>query len=276
MAIHDYGMAISVPRHPWYADGRNGFLEIARRRGWGSHCHEYAEVFWCESGAATHHVNGRDIRITAGDVVCIRPDDIHAAAPDAADFTIVNLTFLPAAVRELADRHGEAWPWRADPLPLHLHLPPRRMERLHAWAAELAARPASRLDLEAFLLDLARLLAEGGGGADPLPLWLREAIESLREPRHLAGGTVALARLAGRDPAHVNRVLRRCLGRTATDVVTELRLDRAAAELRLGEQPVAEIADLVGLSNLSHFYERFRARFGVTPGRYRQAAQQLG
>jgi len=269
-------MAISVPRHPWYADGRDGFLEIARRRGWGSHCHEYAEVFWCESGSAMHHINGQDVRLSAGDVVCIRPDDIHASTPDSTDFTIVNLTFLPASVGELALRHGDMWPWRSGALPLHIHLPPRRMERLHAWAADLATRRASRLDLEAFLLDLARMLAEGGGGADPLPRWLREALEALREPAQLAGGTVALARLAGRDPAHVNRVLRRCLGRTATDLVTELRLDRAAAELRLSDQPVADIAGLVGLANLSHFYERFRARFGVTPARYRQAAQQQG
>lgn len=223
-----------------------------------------------------HHINGQDVRLSAGDVVCIRPDDIHASTPDSTDFTIVNLTFLPASVGELALRHGDMWPWRSGALPLHIHLPPRRMERLHAWAADLATRRASRLDLEAFLLDLARMLAEGGGGADPLPRWLREALEALREPAQLAGGTVALARLAGRDPAHVNRVLRRCLGRTATDLVTELRLDRAAAELRLSDQPVADIAGLVGLANLSHFYERFRARFGVTPARYRQAAQQQG
>jgi AraC family cel operon transcriptional repressor len=269
-------MAISVPRNPWYSDGRHGFLEIARRRGWGSHCHEYAEVFWCESGSAIHHVNGQEFAISAGDVVCIRPDDIHAAHANSTAFTIINLTFLPETVAELAGRHGSAWPWREGPLPVHVHLPPRRMERLHAWAAELAAKQSTRLDLEAFLLDLTRMLAEGGDGADPLPRWLREALETLRELDHLSGGTAALARLAGRDPAHVNRVLVRYLGRTATQVVTELRLDRAAAELRLGDLPVAAIADRVGLANLSHFYERFNQRFGVTPARYRQAAQQTG
>jgi AraC-like DNA-binding protein/mannose-6-phosphate isomerase-like protein (cupin superfamily) len=267
-------MAISANRHPWNRDGRFGFLEIGRRRAWGQHTHEYAEVFWCESGSAIHQVNGQESRVSAGDVVCIRPDDMHAAIPDPGGFTIVNLTFQPATVAGLAERHAATWPWRPGPLPMQVHLPPRRMERLHAWSAELAVRRATLLDLETFLLDLARMLAEGGGEADPLPPWLREAIERLRDPERLAGGTPALARLAGRDPAHINRVLRRCLGRTATDLVTELRLDRAAAELRMGDRPVAEIAGLVGLANLSHFYERFQARFGATPARYRQAAQQ--
>lgn len=267
-------MTIPLYRQPWNHDGREGYLEIGRRWAWGKHTHEYAEVFWCESGSAVHHINGHDIPITAGDVICIRPDDIHAATAEPGRFTIINLTFQPATVAALAERHAASWPWRPGPLPLQVHLPPRRMERLHAWAAELASRRASLLDLETFILDLARMLAEGGSGADALPRWLRGALEAMREPDNLAGGTVALARLAGRDPAHVNRVLRRCTGRTATDLVTELRLDRAAAELRLGELPVAEIAGQVGLANLSHFYQRFHARFGATPARYRQAAQQ--
>lgn len=269
-------MATFLQRHSWHSDGRYGFLEIARRHGWGQHCHDYAEVFWCESGSAVHHVNGHEVRLAAGDVVCMRPNDIHAASGDSAEFTIVNLTFQPEAVADLAKRHVETWPWRDGPLPLQIHLSPRRMERLHAWSAELAARQSTLLDLEAFLLDLTRLLAEGADGADPLPHWLREALETFREPEHLAGGTAALARLAGRDPAYVNRVLQRCLGRTATQLVTELRLDRAAAELRLSDHPVAEVAELVGLANLSHFYARFHERFGVTPARYRQAAQQSG
>lgn len=267
-------MAIPVYRNDWNLDGRTGFLEIGRRRGWGQHCHDYAEVFWCESGSAIHHINGHDIPVKAGDVICIRPDDIHAATPDPGGFAIINLTFLLASATAVAERHATIWPWRAGPLPMQVHLTPRHMERLHAWTAELATKSPTALDLETFLLDLMRMLAEGGGESDPRPLWLREAMEHLRDPEHLAGGTAALARLAGRDPAHVNRVVQRCLGRTATELITELRLDRAAAELRMGEQPVADIAHLVGLANLSHFYQRFQGRFGVTPARYRQAAQQ--
>jgi AraC family cel operon transcriptional repressor len=267
-------MATSVTRNDWNLDGRTGHLEIGRRRGWSLHCHQYAEVFWCESGSATHHINGHDILVKAGDIVCIRPDDIHAATPDAGGFAIINLTFLLASATAVAERHVDIWPWRAGPMPLHAHLTPRRMERLHAWTTELAAKQPTALDLETFLLDLMRMLAEGGGETDPRPLWLREAMEHLRDSEHLAGGTAALARLAGRDPAYVNRVLQRCLGCTATELVTELRLDRAAAELRLGEQSVADIAERVGLANLSHFYQRFQDRFGVTPARYRHAAQQ--
>lgn len=268
-------MAISLPRQHWNLDGRTGHLEIGRRRGWSLHCHEYAEVFWCESGSAIHHVNDHDILLQAGDVVCIRPDDIHAATPKPEGFTIINLTFQLDSVVGLAQRHADIWPWRAGPLPLHVHVSPRRMERLHAWTADLATRQATALDLETFLLDLMRTLAEGGGEADPMPIWLRNALEEfLRDPRHLAGGTLALARLAGRDPAHVNRVLQRSIGRTATELLTDVRLDRAAAELRMSDLSVAVIAEQIGLANLSHFYQRFQARFGVTPARYRAAAQQ--
>jgi transcriptional regulator GlxA family with amidase domain len=69
-------------------------------------------------------------------------------------------------------------------------------------------------------------------------------------------------------------VIRRCTGNTATDLVCGLRLDRAAADLRLSDAPVATIASAVGLPNLGYFYHCFHARFGTTPDRYRRAARQ--
>ena len=56
-------------------------------------------------------------------------------------------------------------------------------------------------------------------------------------------------------------------------MVADLRLDHAAAALRMSDRAIAAIADEVGLANLGHFYARFRARFGTTPRRYRLGAR---
>jgi transcriptional regulator GlxA family with amidase domain len=94
------------------------------------------------------------------------------------------------------------------------------------------------------------------------------------DPRWLPGGVPALARLVGRGVDHLNRVVRAGQGRTATELVTAMRLDWAASALRMGDRPIADIAADVGLANLGHFYRCFRARFGATPRRYRLAAWQ--
>jgi len=75
--------------------------------------------------------------------------------------------------------------------------------------------------------------------------------------------------VAGRSREHVNRVDRATSGRTATELVNETRLTRAAAELTMTDDPIARIAVARGLPNLSHFYRLFNERFGTTPRRFR-------
>jgi len=57
-------------------------------------------------------------------------------------------------------------------------------------------------------------------------------------------------------------------GRSYTDVVGELRLQKAFDELTTGEpdgRTILQIALATGFSDISHFNRRFRARFGDTP-----------
>ncbi len=242
------------------------------------HTHEYAEVFWCETGAGVHHVNGQAAPLAVGDVVFVRPADIHSGqAVGRAGLTFVNVSFPAAPMRSLAARFAaDEWPWRPGPLPLHIRLPPRRMERLHTWTDELSAPGQRRLDVESFLLDIARLVTKPPEHdvAAGLPVWLREALEIFTDQRHLAGGTAQLAHLAGRGQAHLNRLVRASQGRTSTDLVNTVRMTWAATALRMSDRPIADIAATCGLAHLGHFYAMFKARFGVTPRRYRFAAWQ--
>jgi AraC family cel operon transcriptional repressor len=76
--------------------------------------------------------------------------------------------------------------------------------------------------------------------------------------------------LAHHGPDHVRRVLRRAVGLTATELVNRMRLDHAAAALRMAEKPVLAIAQEVGMPHAGHFYRCFRARFGLAPAAYRR------
>ena len=53
------------------------------------------------------------------------------------------------------------------------------------------------------------------------------------------------------------------------------RMKRATVLLEASEQPVYEIADEVGITNLTSFYERFRAWAGCTPSQWRRRAQKV-
>jgi AraC family cel operon transcriptional repressor len=275
-------MTTSIPTVQWVSDNLGqGPLWIARHtynagNGWGMHQHDFAELFWIESGSGWHQLNGDEHVLRVGDVVCLRPADRHASRAGADGLAVVNVSFLPRAVSALANRHRKQWPWHhLDPAARRTHLAPARMERLHAWTAELSRRRTQELDLECFLMEVMRLFNEPAAAETVgFPAWLAEALAVFSDPVHLAGGVPQLAHLAGRGIDHLNRVVRHCTGATATALVTGLRLDYAASELRLSDRPIAQLAEAVGLPNLGHFYRLFHQRFGTTPDRYRRAARQ--
>jgi len=293
--VQTYAVAVSPPSLPYVHSplereipSRGQPLKIVRHvfpagGAFGRHDHEFAEVFWCENGSGFHDIGHRLIPMGPGDLAFVRPELIHAGRAGPKGWTFVNVSFPSQVLHDLESRYSgdpasddaPGWPWRRGE-PLHIHLNPRRMERLHEWAADLAVPGQHERDLACFLLDLARIAARTGGpdAAAGLPGWLREALEVFADPHHLRGGTKTLAKLTGRRADRINRVVRTHQNRTATDLVNAMRLDAAATALRMGDQPVAEIAADCGLTNLGHFYRIFAARYRATPARYRREAWQ--
>ncbi len=70
-------------------------------------------------------------------------------------------------------------------------------------------------------------------------------------------------------PAYLSSLFSKRTGDTITAHLQNTRLDRAAALLISGNQPVAKIGATVGYPNYSHFCRLFRRRFHVTPTDYR-------
>jgi AraC family cel operon transcriptional repressor len=256
---------------------------LGRRSGGASfrgtpHTHDFAEVLWIERGPLAHLVNGERRLLEDGDVVFVRPDDVHTFKPVAGrPFTQVNVAFADETLGALQQRYfrDASWVWTSGALPTTHRLDRVQLARLSELATLLVAGPPSRLLLERFLLELLHDLVEPPPRS-ALPPWLTDAIRRLAgDPDALARGVLGLASLAGRSREHVNRVIRAQTGQTATSVVNEVRLNQAATQLRMTDRPIVRIANDCGIPNLSHFYRLFNARFGVTPRQYRLGHQTL-
>jgi len=79
----------------------------------------------------------------------------------------------------------------------------------------------------------------------------------------------ALAHTAGLSMAHFSRQFHRAFGEPPHQYVITRRMERAAALLVAGDQPIAEIGRSVGLRSVGSFTTMFGRRFGVSPGAYR-------
>src|SRR5260370_25572975 len=82
-----------------------------------------------------------------------------------------------------------------------------------------------------------------------------------------------LARLCNMSRATFARHFQESLGRSANDLLTDIRMTLAANELGTSLTSTAAVADMVGYQSEAAFQRAFKQRMGVTPARWRRAAR---
>ena len=80
-----------------------------------------------------------------------------------------------------------------------------------------------------------------------------------------------MARAAGLSRAHFSREFRRTFGESPHSYLLTRRLERAAAQLRMTDRPVAEVCWSVGWNSLGSFTTSFTRTYGMSPTVYRAA-----
>jgi len=85
-----------------------------------------------------------------------------------------------------------------------------------------------------------------------------------------------LADLCGMSRATFMRHFQDRLGRSALDLLTDLRMSLAANELRKPAVSTETVAEAVGYQSVSAFRRVFTERIGVTPGEWRRLAHNAG
>ena len=88
--------------------------------------------------------------------------------------------------------------------------------------------------------------------------------------RRSASTLQELAHDVGYSTSHLSRKLYKEWGEPPGRALRNCRLDEAARQLRAGTLPVSSIGAFAGYDSTSAFCRAFKARFGITPTKYRQ------
>jgi AraC-like DNA-binding protein len=171
-------------------------------------------------------------------------------------------------------RHASLAPFeRALSRSRHFERGPELQLARRLYAEFRSADTAAPLAVEGLLLELLALVARSNGsaGRQDAPAWARRAYDLLESGYVGSLSLAPIAREVGVHPATLARGFRRAYGCTIGEMQRQLRLDLAARQLALTEQPLAAVAQQAGFFDQSHFTNAFRRRFGTTPLRYRRA-----
>lgn len=86
--------------------------------------------------------------------------------------------------------------------------------------------------------------------------------------------TERMAEHFGITPQYLRRQFRKETGQPVVEYFNVIRLERAKELLITTQQDVAEIVAQIGYIDVSSFIRKFKARFGVTPGKFREMHQR--
>jgi AraC-like DNA-binding protein len=263
---------VRAPGEEWVAYDADRTTGIERMRArfvhhaYDRHAHETYAIGMTEAGSQTFTCRGVRHATEPGAIMLFNPTDLHDGRATTGDGFIYRMLYVPvAAVR----RHLGREPVFARPMAVD-----RPTARLVATLYDVLGPEGSALDRDDRMLRLlVRLAARYAGVAEPmLPGGDDRAVLRVRDRLHDAPGEETtldeLAALAGMSRFQLTRLFQRRFGLAPSIYLRLLRLERAKQLLAAGEAPAAVAASL-GFADQAHLTRRFKAAYGLTPGRYR-------
>ena len=254
--------------------------ELAMRFPERAHDHDYFEVFLIEKGRTKHWINGEMQTLEPGQLMFIRPTDVHAfCANRTMGCQILNVMFRVETAVHLADRYRETLAGQffaaTEPMPELHSLGAARFERAVNVMQQLKTANRSLARIEEFLLTLANRVADVSSRVDArAPGWFAAACSAAKSPEVFRRGVAGFIEACGRSHEHVCRTSHEVLGVTPTAYINQIRIEHAAHLLSSDDIQIERVAEACGFENTSYFYRLFRRQYGATPRAYRLRHQK--
>ncbi len=242
------------------------------------HTHEdFTELVYIKSGSGMASIDGQQYMIQKGDILSIRPHQVHSNLP--MPLLCVSNCLVSSSL--LHKKSGLFEPCIAYDNTLNLsqilHLTGETMLKAEALIEEISLEARGRQPYypEALLCKLNELLIllrrfEQGSTTHGLQKALAATIDYVHE--HFDTVTLAEAAAVGSyNPTYFSRLFRNTMGQYFTEYVNKLRVNRAMFLLLTSEIPIEDISIKVGFKSKIHFYDVFRKYTGLTPGAIRKA-----
>lgn len=239
------------------------------------HDHDFAELFWVESGEIIHHTMEKAQRCKPGDLLLIEPQHRHGFEALSQPGVFINLAFHADTLHHMRASYGNdpQWTWPASETPLLRQLDHHDRQACTNMVTNLPTqiKPWQRDQLLLSILSRCRLPNQGRWAN--CPAWLQQGLEELEQKGDFTDALGDLTHTCGRTREHVAREIRRCLHKRPVDIINTLRMELAAKLIGNHGYPLAEVVKQVGLRNRAHFHRLFQSHHGCSPAQYRRQSQ---
>ncbi|NLR94360.1 helix-turn-helix domain-containing protein [Flammeovirga agarivorans] len=237
------------------------------------HDHDYFEFFIVSDGEGIHKINNKELSIQKGEACFIRPHDVHTFKKTSKEeLVITNLAIKADLLPFYKERYftsPQLFYWNDEQIPLHVVFTDDELQSILGYLDQMVSKENNLLTLDTFVLHLFSLLKDYSIQDGHLPSWLNYSLKEFKSPQHLKTGINGFIELSQRSGDHVNRVVKKCMQKTLTELVNDERLLYTANQLAMTNAPIKSIYTNAGFENHSYFFRIFKKKYGITPQQYR-------
>ena len=251
-----------------------------------AHSHQFLEINYIYHGECNQIINGKEYHFTAGDIILMDNESVQEIKALGEEDILINILFRDKDIsldwlNQLKSHHSSIYQ-----LLLNATISDRKQANFAVFSADKtqAVQPILQQLLKEYffptdfseklishylsilIFQLARTLSIVNQevlltkSSDPYIMILKEIDNNYQD--------ITLSTLASRfnfNKNYLSNLIKERSGQTFTQLVTQRKLTRAQLLLQSTQLPIYEVAQQVGFSNKTYFYEKYRAYFGHSP-----------
>ncbi|MBE5737597.1 MAG: helix-turn-helix domain-containing protein [Clostridiales bacterium] len=244
------------------------------------HIHEYFEFFYVLEGKIEHLVNGYSEILHTGDIVYLRPQDIHT-------FKKIDNTYCShrdiIVSQKLLEKCAKTIDFNLyNTITNSLTVPKAKLslDELNVLEHKFTYFTGMSMDnptaksaiATVILIDLLSclLFSKDLNQVKNYPAWFEELLSRFNMLSYAKGGLEEIIKPFHYNLSYICRVFKKYMGITMSQHLCAIRLQHATILLKTTNKTIAEISNDLGFSSISHFNKHFKNRFRITPKEYRK------
>lgn len=266
----------------------NGYFinRVNLKRPEEEHTHKFIELVYTVSGRGIHTVDGREYRVSGGDMLIVNYHCRHAVTP-IENFSYVDIMLKPEYVNDtlrgtediflllrLRDFSDLSNSVIKNNILLHFDgEDQKRIEFLLKWTGEEQEKnaPAGELILHSALSMLLSMVFRRMTENQSARLAMNDQLLAYME-RNCANGVLIyeMAAKCGYTTEHFSRIFKEYTGRSPMSYLTECRIKKAKELLLRTDKSVELVMQECGFTNRTAFFKKFSENTGLTPLQFRK------
>lgn len=243
------------------------------------HTHAFYEFFYITFGSAKHYFNGTYTTINTGDLIVLKPNDVHCFfSIDHCDYIHRDIIISKKLWNDVCNFFHFDILELLTPSQQKISVSFEEVNLLEHLMSNFSSSSIVEKNLEKnryvylCLSEIIKLFTLSlDSNSQAMPAWLNELINELSLPENLFKDKHLILNKLHYSREHICRIFKQYMNITLTEYINGKRLDFAAIQLSTTDNTINEICNLCGFDSMAYFIGIFKKRFHCTPSAFRNA-----